>query len=106
MRTLLSYLGWRRFPPDMSAFEVRHFFSFSVADKRESRVRYPRRLRLDAALQVGFVRMTGTTLDSFDYVPNTALKHVATVSRRQSLRGDIENYKNNTVALSGCSLPL
>jgi hypothetical protein len=40
-------------------------------------VRYPRRLRLGAALQVGSVRMTGTTLDSFDYVPNAVLKHVA-----------------------------
>jgi hypothetical protein len=39
MRTLLwSYLGWRRFPRDMSAFEVRHCFSFSVADRRELRV--------------------------------------------------------------------
>jgi hypothetical protein len=53
------------------------FFSFSVADKRELRVRYPRRLRLGAALQMGFVRMTGTTLDSFDYVPTAVLKHVA-----------------------------
>ncbi len=36
MRTLLwSYLGWRQFPRDTSAFEVRHFFSFSVADRRE-----------------------------------------------------------------------
>jgi hypothetical protein len=27
MRTrLLSYLGWRQFPREMSAFEVRHFF--------------------------------------------------------------------------------
>ena len=78
MRTLLwSYLGWRRFPRDMSAFEVRHFFSFSVADRRELRVRYPRRLRLGAALQLGFVRMTGTTLDGFGYVPNTVLRHVA-----------------------------
>jgi hypothetical protein len=47
MRTLLwSYLGWRRFPRDMSSFEVRHFFSLSIADRRELRVRYPRRLRL------------------------------------------------------------
>jgi len=67
----------------MSAFEVRHFFSFSVADRRELRVRYPRRLRLGAALQVGFVRMTGTTLDSFDYVPNAVLKHVARTSHCQ-----------------------
>jgi hypothetical protein len=78
MRTLLwSYLGWRRFPRDMSAFELRHFFSFSVADRRELRVRYPRRLRLGAALQLGFVRMTGTTLDVVDYVPKSVLRHVA-----------------------------
>lgn len=31
MRTLLwSYLGWRRFTREMSAFEVRRFFSFSA----------------------------------------------------------------------------
>jgi hypothetical protein len=78
MRTLLwSYLGWGRFPRDMSAFELRHFFSFSVADRRELRVRYPRRLRLGAALQLGFVRMTGTTLDAVDYVPNSLLRQVA-----------------------------
>lgn len=78
MRTLLwSYLGWRRFPRDMSAFEVRHFFSFSLADRRELRIRYPRRLRLGAALQLGFVRMSGTTLDVVDYVPHAVLRHVA-----------------------------
>jgi hypothetical protein len=78
MRTLLwSYLGWHRFPRDMSAFEMRHFFSFSAVNRRELRVRYPGRLRLGAALQLGFVRMTGTTLDAVDYVPNSVLRHVA-----------------------------
>lgn len=58
MRTLLwSYLGWRRFPRDMSAFELRHIFSFSVADRRELRVRYPRRPRL----------ILTTTLDLFTH---------------------------------------
>lgn len=78
MLTLLwSYLGWRTFPGDMNDFEVRHFFSLSVTDKRELRIRYPRRLRLAAALQLGFVRMTGTTLDSLDYIPGAVLKHLA-----------------------------
>ena len=30
-----------------------------------------------SALQLGFVRMTGTTLDVFDYIPRTVLDHVS-----------------------------
>jgi hypothetical protein len=45
---LWTYLGWRRFPLDLSAFEVRRFFSFNAKDRRELRVRYPVRLRLGA----------------------------------------------------------
>ena len=78
MRTLLwTYLGWRRFPRELSEFEVRRFFSFSTKDRRELRVRYPVRLRLGAALQLGFLRMTATTLDALDYVPLPVLDHVA-----------------------------
>ena len=78
MRTLLwSYPGWKRFPREMSAFEVRRFFSLTAADGRELRVRYPRKLRLGAALGLGFVRMTGTTLDAFNHVPRPVLEHVA-----------------------------
>ena len=78
MGTLLwTYLGWRRFPRDLSPFEVRRFFSFKAADHRELRVRFPVRLRLGAALQLGFVRLTATTLDALDYVPRPVLEHVA-----------------------------
>jgi hypothetical protein len=40
-------------------------------------VRYPRRLRLGAAIQLGFVRMTGTTLNALDNVPTSLLEYVA-----------------------------
>jgi TnpA family transposase len=74
MHTVLwTYLGWRRFPRELTSFEARRFFSFSAKDRRELRVRYTRRLRLAAALQLGFVRLTGTTLDAFDYVPRSVL---------------------------------
>jgi hypothetical protein len=36
-------------------------------------MRYTRRLRIGAALQLGFVRLTGTTLDALDYVPRSVL---------------------------------
>jgi len=72
-----TYLGWRRFPRDLSRFEVRRYFSLNAEDRRELRVRYPVRLRLGAAVQRGFVRLTGTTLDGLDYVPRIVLQHVA-----------------------------
>jgi len=77
MRTLLwSYLGQRQFPKEMSRFEVQHFFTFTDGDRRELRIRFPKRVRLGAALQLGFLRMTGTTLATMNYVPRTLLKHL------------------------------
>ena len=70
---LWTYLGWRKFPRELTSFEARRFFTFSAADRRELRVRYTKRLRLGAALQLGFVRLTGTTLDAVDYVPRAVL---------------------------------
>jgi len=74
---LWSYLGWRRFPRELSGFELRRFFALEASDRRELRVRYPRRLRLGAAIQLGFVRMTGTTLDALGYVPKSLMEYVA-----------------------------
>lgn len=70
---LWTYLGWRTFPRELTSFEARRFFTFSAADRRELRIRYKRRLRLGAALQLGFVRLTGTTLAALDYVPRVVL---------------------------------
>lgn len=77
MRALLRcYLGSRRFPREMSTFEVRRFFTLSSNDRHVLRRRFRSRSRLGAALQLGFVRMAGTTLDAFDYVPRAVLEHV------------------------------
>jgi hypothetical protein len=47
MRTLSwSYLGCRQFPRELSPFEIRHFFSLDATDRRDLRVRYPKKLRL------------------------------------------------------------
>jgi len=48
-----------------------------TSDGCEPRVCYLRRLCLGAAFQLGFVRMTGTTLDASDYVPNSVLRQIA-----------------------------
>jgi hypothetical protein len=53
MRTLLwSYPGQRQFPKEMSRFEIQHFFTFTDDDRRELRIRFPKRVRLGAALQL------------------------------------------------------
>lgn len=76
MGTLLwSYLGWHRFPRELSSFEVRRFFSFSLADRHVLRRRFRSRARLGAAIQLGFVRMTGATLETFDHIPREVLAH-------------------------------
>ena len=73
---LWSYLGSRRFPREMNSFEVRRYFTLSSEDRHVLRRRFRSRSRLGAALQLGFVRMTGATLDAFDYVPRAVLEHV------------------------------
>ena len=52
----------------MSGFETRHFFTFTVIVRRDLRIRYAEKLRLVAALQLGFVRMSGVTLTSLALV--------------------------------------
>jgi TnpA family transposase len=73
---LWAYLGSRRFPRELSSFLVWRFFTLSSDDRRVLRRRFRSRSRLGAALQLGFVRMTGTTLDALDYVPRSVLGHV------------------------------
>ena len=60
---LWAYLGSRRFPRELSSFLVRRFFTLSSDDRLVLRRRFRSRSRLGVALQLGFVRMTGTTLD-------------------------------------------
>jgi DNA-binding MarR family transcriptional regulator len=49
----------------MSSFEVRRYFTLSGDDRHVLRRRFRSRSRLGAALQLGFVRMTGATLDAY-----------------------------------------
>jgi len=73
MRTLLwSYLGCRSSPRELSAFEMRRFFSLAPENRLVLRRRFRSRARLGAAIQLGLVRMTGTTLDTLDHVPRAA----------------------------------
>ena len=72
----VPYLGWRKLPADMSGFEIEHFFTLRAEERRAVRSRCKSVLRLGAALQIGFLRMCGRSLDTVQRVPAPLLKHL------------------------------
>ena len=72
-----TYLGRRRIPRDLTAFELEAFFSFTAAECSAIRVRRDSsELHLGLALQVGFLRMSGRQLDKVGVVPPLLWKHL------------------------------
>jgi len=70
------YLGQERFPDALSALEIEHFFT--LGEDELAAVRRRRRVlnRLALALQIGFLKMTGGTLNSVEIVPAGVLEHL------------------------------
>ena len=71
-----AYLGRHRFPNDITEFELLRAFTFSDRERRDIRRAFRVRYRLAAALQLGFLRLTGTALGSVAYVPTVVLHHL------------------------------
>lgn len=72
----LPFLGLRTFPADLTAFEIRYFFTFAPHERKAIFSRHGDQHRLAAALQLGFLKMTGRTLDAFARLPEEVLKHL------------------------------
>jgi len=70
------YLGLRDIPPGLDDFELTSFFSFSAAERRRIDSRHQPLHRLAVALHIGFIRMTGRTLDVFERVPKRLWAHI------------------------------
>jgi TnpA family transposase len=68
-----AYLGRSTFPKDVSEFELDQAFRFNARERRDIRKAFRVRHRLAAALQFGFLRLTGTALASVGYVPKIVL---------------------------------
>ena len=75
----LPFLGLQTFPAELTAFEIRYFFSFTTTERAAILSRYGDSHRLAAALQIGFLKMTGCPLDAFDTLPPAVLRHLGTV---------------------------
>src|ERR1022692_106567 len=72
----VPFLGWRRFPADVSEFEIAHFFTLKPIDIGAVHSRYKESLRLGAALQLGFLTMCGRPLSALQRVPTELLQHL------------------------------
>ena len=70
------YLGFESFPDALSALEIEHFFTLEPAELVEVSRRRGSMNRLAVALQIGFVKMTGTPLNSVQVIPAVVLDHL------------------------------
>ena len=70
------YLGQERFPDALSTMEIEHFFSLSEDELAAVRRRRTVLNRLALALQIGFLKMTGGTLNSVGIIPTGVLEHL------------------------------
>ena len=73
---LRQYLGWERFPDDLTEPVVAHFFSLGEDERRAVDRRRRPLNRLGVALQIGFLRLTGTPLNSVEMIPPRVLAHL------------------------------
>ena len=73
---LRQYLGWERFPANLTEADVAYFFSFSEDERRTVHRRRRPLNRLGVALQIGFLRLTGAPLNSVEMIPPQVLTHI------------------------------
>jgi hypothetical protein len=72
----LTYLGMRQIPLELNEFELATFFTFSSKERALIDARRTHLYRLAVALHIGFVRMTGRTLDAYKQIPKTLWIHL------------------------------
>jgi Domain of unknown function (DUF4158) len=72
----LVYLGQHTFPPGITDLDLRRAFRFDARERGDICKAFRSRLRIAAALQLGFLRLTGTPLSSVEHVPIAVLHHL------------------------------
>lgn len=72
-----QYLGTSTFPKALSVVELQAFFTFDAAELAAIRTRKKDVLRVAAAIQLGFLKMTGCPLAALRVIPARLLRHVA-----------------------------
>lgn len=77
LRIHQTYLGRGDFPPDLTEFEIGHFFTFDADELADVQARFDPNFRIAALLQLGFLKLTGTKLEVVRVVPRDLLRHVS-----------------------------
>ena len=72
----LAYLGMRQIPDELNEFELATFFTFSRKERGLIDARRTDLYRLGVGLHIGFVRMTGRTLDAYKQIPKALWSHL------------------------------
>src|ERR1022692_4956541 len=72
----LAYLGRHTFPPDITDVDLRRAFTFDAQERSDICKAFRSRLRIAAALQLGFLRLIGTPLGSVEHGPGAVLRHL------------------------------
>jgi len=70
------FLGLSQLPADLSDMELEEFFRFTPRDIRAIRETFRPQYRIPAAIQLGFVRMTGSRLNDFKVLPRNLLDFI------------------------------
>jgi hypothetical protein len=78
------YLGLRHIPPDLNEFELNTFFTFSSKECALIDDRRRDLCRLALALHLGFVRMTGCTLDAYKKIPKALWTYLRRVLKSKT----------------------
>lgn len=72
-----TFLGMRELPRDISAFELKAFFTFDGVEREAINARRGDAHKLGLALHIGFLRMRGRLLYAFRVVPIVLWRHLS-----------------------------
>ena len=71
-----TYLGLKDLPRELSAFELQAFFTYSRAEREVIDARYGASHKLGLALHIGFLRLSGRSLNALRVVPASLWAHL------------------------------
>jgi hypothetical protein len=77
-RWQFQYIGTTTIPKDLEVVELSAFFTYGPAELAEITNKRKDPLRIAAAVQLGFLKMTGSPLSDLSSIPLRLLRHVAT----------------------------
>jgi hypothetical protein len=71
-----TYLGLKDLPRELSTFELQAFFTFSRSEHEVINLRRSDTHKLGLALHIGFLRLSGRTLNAIRVVPASLWIHL------------------------------